>query len=106
MNYLEIARRALTGYEKDERDEKGSKSPAPVPAMRASPSVADGELARDGVDRGPVEASVPPPEWDGVVPTGCGVPVVCSRLGPCPIFAETHVCWACSGSPSGRTALI
>ena len=42
---------------------------------------------------GPVEASTPPADWRGEVPTGCGVPQACRTLGPCPYHAIHDQCW-------------
>jgi hypothetical protein len=43
--------------------------------------------------RGPVEATRPPIDWDGAVPTSCGAPKACQVLGPCPHFVEYGACW-------------
>jgi hypothetical protein len=37
-----------------------------------------------GVHVGPVEATIPAPDWDGTLPEECGWPNTCGVLGPCP----------------------
>jgi hypothetical protein len=34
------------------------------------------------VDQGPVEATIPPPGWDGTICPGCQWPALCRVLGP------------------------
>ena len=64
------------------------------------------ELAAMGLDptlrwarvyRGPVKATTPPADWQGIAPAGCGVPHVCRALGPCPHFTERGHCWEEAG---------
>jgi hypothetical protein len=46
------------------------------------------------VSKEPVAASVPPDDWDGTIPAGCGVQSVCCVLGPCPHVTWHGHCWA------------
>jgi hypothetical protein len=50
VNYLEIARRGLAGYEKDERDERGAESSTPSPTAEPRPSAGDGGNVRQSDD--------------------------------------------------------
>jgi hypothetical protein len=84
MNYLEIAWRAVAGYERDESDEKGGASSASDFATTLSTSEGNGEMARRPGYSRLVEATVAPPDWDGRLPEACGWPQACSVLGPCP----------------------
>ena len=70
------------------------------------PTDAARNLARLGLDpslqwmavyRGPVEASRPPDNWEGIAPAGCDAPIACRILGPCRHFIDHGRCWkACS----------
>jgi hypothetical protein len=53
-----------------------SEEPLLLSAATTVPSVAERI-------RTEVEASVPPSDWDGVVPLDCGKPAICKVLGPC-----------------------
>jgi hypothetical protein len=44
------------------------------------------------VYQGPVEGSVPPPDWDGALPEECGWPKICCVLGPCPRCVAGRPC--------------
>jgi hypothetical protein len=113
MSYLDIARSVISVISGDERNERRP-SPAPGPAggERASPYERnelnekspgpDARATAPGLDpslhwivvyRGPVASSIPPDDWSGVVPAGCGVPHACKELGPCPHYAQHGYCW-------------
>lgn len=47
--------------------------------------------------RGEVDPTVPPLDWDGVLPATCRHPRLCPRLGPCP-HALTHCVSASKGA--------
>lgn len=114
MRYLDIARSVVTDHEQNERNEKTT-IPAPLftggedvtryeknesdeksPALDAGAAAleVDPSLSWVHVYTGPVEASVPPEDWDGTVPSGCGAPTACDTLGPCRHFTEHRSCWA------------
>jgi hypothetical protein len=82
MNYLEIARHTLAEYEKDERDEKGSERPLPSPAEATPAATGIAQVVRRHLDQAPVEATVPPPDWDGTICPECHWPALCRVLGP------------------------
>src|SRR5215212_3253283 len=92
MNYLEIARRARAGYEKDESDEKRSQNPAPNLAGTHRGSTGGGEIARRRAYRLPIEATAPPLDWDGMLPEPCGWPAICAVLGPCARSQDGRPC--------------
>src|SRR4051812_6254894 len=85
MNYLEIARRALAADEKDERDEIGLEPPVPSSEDKMLAAGNAEALVWRTVYQGPVESTLPPPNWDGTLCPGCRWPTLCRVLGPrCP----------------------
>ena len=64
----------------------------------------DPALGQAQVARGPVAATKPPGDWDGVVPAGCGAPLCCKMLGPCGHFARHGRCWAEASSAREGTS--
>lgn len=54
----------------------------------------DPALAWVCVYRGPVDASPPAANWNGIAPDGCDAPIACGPLGPCHHFTEHGRCWA------------
>ena len=66
----------------------------PVPGVTSAPAIpgVDPTLKWAHVYQGPVAASVPPADWDGVVPEDCGQPALCEKLGPCANRGKTGLC--------------
>jgi len=117
VRYLAIARGVVSEDEKDEFDERSrpltaAADPAPLsgddsnnwgedrPAAEVVAKFSlDPPLRWVPVNRGPVQASKPPADWDGSVPAGCGVLLCCRMLGPCQHFAQHGHCWAEGAQP-------
>ena len=113
-DYLSIIRQAVRASS-DGEEEEGSHSeldcvksvksvkslPEPdgeavplAPGIMSAPAVpgVDPALRWAHVYQGPVAASIPAADWDGVVPQDCGQPGLCEKLGPCANRGKTGVC--------------
>jgi len=74
--------------------EPGEEPFPPAPGITNAPAVpgVDLPLRWAHVYQGPVATSVPPADWDGVVPEDCGQPALCETLGPCANRGKTGTC--------------
>jgi hypothetical protein len=122
MRYLDIARSVVTGDETNERNNNTPTQMSSVPSERAdpeyernecdekspSPAVDAADFGHDPVLRwvhvyqGPVEATVPPENWEGRAPIDCHFPQVCGPLGPCQSYADGSRLLKNSGVPAAN----